>query len=92
MIRVRVAHLHEDLDASLAELRANPESVIRAREIVNSALSDGSAYYGINTGFGVLARQQIPADQLETLQKNLLLSHAVGVGDWVPFPISRLML
>ena len=92
MIRVRVAHLHEDLDASLAELRANPESVIRAREIVNSALSDGSAYYGINTGFGALARQQIPADQLETLQKNLLLSHAVGVGDWVPFPISRLML
>ncbi|NNE45133.1 MAG: histidine ammonia-lyase, partial [Rhodothermales bacterium] len=73
-------------------LRADPTPVVRSREIVDAALKDGSSYYGINTGFGALARERIPADQLETLQRNLLLSHAVGVGDWVPVPISRLML
>ena len=92
MIRVRLAHLYEDLDASLAALRSDPTSVTTSREIVEAALRDGKSYYGVNTGFGALARQQIPPDQLETLQRNLLLSHAVGVGDWVPFPISRLML
>lgn len=92
MVRVRVDHLHEDLATSLAELRSNPHRVVASREIVDAALEDGSSYYGINTGFGALARQQIPAEQLETLQRNLLLSHAVGVGEWVPRPISRLML
>jgi histidine ammonia-lyase len=36
--------------------------------------------YGINTGFGKLAQTHIPDDQLELLQKNLVLSHSVGVG------------
>ncbi len=92
MMRVRVLNLYEDLAASLAALRADPTPVIRSREIVDAALKDGSSYYGINTGFGALAKERIPSDQLETLQRNLLLSHAVGVGDWVPVPISRLML
>jgi histidine ammonia-lyase len=92
MMRVRVAHLYEDLDASLAELRSDASPVTRAREIVDAALMQGTPHYGINTGFGALARQQIPAERLETLQRNLLLSHAVGVGEWVPLPISRLML
>jgi histidine ammonia-lyase len=85
-------NLYDDLAASLVALRADPTPVIRSRAIVDAALKDGSSYYGINTGFGALARERIPTDQLETLQRNLLLSHAVGVGDWVPVPISRLML
>lgn len=92
MIRIRVSHLYEDLDASMAAMRADPASVVRARGIVDRAVLDGSSYYGINTGFGALSRQQIPADQLEILQRNLLLSHAVGVGEWIPFDITRLML
>ncbi len=50
------------------------------------------AAYGINTGFGHLCTKRIPLDQLETLQTNLILSHAVGVGDPAPPEIVRMMI
>ena len=43
----------------------------------------GEAVYGINTGFGKLANVRIADSDLETLQRNLVLSHAAGVGDHV---------
>ena len=46
----------------------------------------------MNTGFGRLAQTHIPNDQLELLQRNLVLSHAVGVGDPLPAGVVRLML
>ncbi len=55
------------------------------------AASDESIY-GINTGFGALCDIKIPATDLRTLQKNLVLSHACGIGDCVPEEIIRLML
>ncbi|MEA3133557.1 MAG: histidine ammonia-lyase, partial [Gammaproteobacteria bacterium] len=48
--------------------------------------------YGINTGFGLLAQTRIPTEQLELLQKNLLLSHAAGVGNALPDAVVRLIL
>jgi len=48
--------------------------------------------YGINTGFGSLCNESISKDQLIDLQRNLLLSHACGMGDEVPIEIVRLML
>jgi histidine ammonia-lyase len=63
-----------------------------SRAVVEDALAAGGAHYGINTGFGALARQRIPDDQLEQLQRNLLVSHAVGVGEPVPRRITKLML
>jgi histidine ammonia-lyase len=50
------------------------------------------AVYGINTGFGPLCTTRISSDDTTTLQENLLKSHAVGVGDFIPEEISRLML
>jgi histidine ammonia-lyase len=47
--------------------------------------------YGINTGFGKLATVKIGDADLETLQRNIVLSHAAGVGDAMPVPIARLM-
>ena len=55
-------------------------------------VSIGDAAYGINTGFGLLAQTRIPSEQLELLQRNLLLSHAAGVGDALPDPVVRLIL
>ena len=89
---VHIASLYDDLGSSLDALRHNPSRMLRSREIVEQALQDGKVYYGINTGFGVLAQQRVADDQLETLQRNLILSHAVGVGELVPKEISRLML
>jgi histidine ammonia-lyase len=50
------------------------------------------AIYGINTGFGSLCNTIIDSHQLEALQRNLLLSHACGMGDEVPAEIVRIML
>ncbi len=48
--------------------------------------------YGINTGFGALYDKTISINDLETLQKNLVLSHACGTGGEVPAELVRLML
>lgn len=66
---------------------------IRAsRAIVDRLHDDPEPHYGINTGFGILAHQRVPSADIEKLQENLILSHAVGVGDEVPAGIIRLML
>ncbi|RMH05233.1 MAG: histidine ammonia-lyase [Planctomycetota bacterium] len=56
------------------------ERVRRARALVDRIVAGEQAVYGVNTGFGALARERIPAAEVGTLQRNLLLSHAVGVG------------
>ncbi len=52
----------------------------------------GEPAYGINTGFGRLASTHIAHDQLELLQRNLVLSHAVGVGEPMAAPVVRLLI
>ncbi|QXD14425.1 histidine ammonia-lyase [Rhodocaloribacter litoris] len=92
LVYVTIAHLYEDLCRSLDMLRRDDSAVRRSRAVVERALADGGTYYGINTGFGKLARVRIPADQQARLQRNLLLSHAVGVGEPIPRDVTRLML
>ncbi len=53
---------------------------------------DGKPVYGINTGFGSLCNVKISRGNLEVLQKNLVMSHACGIGDRVPGAIVKLML
>src|SRR5580765_2119955 len=59
---------------------------------VASIVARGDAAYGINTGFGKLARTRIPDAQLELLQRNLILSHAVGTGASMADETVRLIL
>jgi histidine ammonia-lyase len=68
------------------------ERVAASRAAVDAAVERGEAIYGINTGFGELARVRIPADRLRTLQERLLLSHAAGVGEPLPDEAVRGML
>lgn len=89
---IRLDHLYDDLDVSMAQLRERHDAVTQSRKIVELALEDGEAHYGINTGFGVLANKRISQDKLATLQRNILLSHACGMGDPVPPEVTRLML
>ena len=91
-MNLRLSHLYQDLDERMAMLAKHRDEVVQSRVQVERALQDGSSYYGINTGFGILAGTRIPSDQLEKLQENLIRSHAVGVGDPIPKPITRLML
>ncbi|MBT9473898.1 MAG: histidine ammonia-lyase [Phenylobacterium sp.] len=59
---------------------------------VERILARGEPVYGINTGFGKLASVRIEAGDLETLQRNIVLSHAAGVGEPSPVPVIRLMV
>ncbi len=59
---------------------------------VAAIVAKGEAVYGINTGFGKLAHVRIPDADLLTLQRNIVLSHAAGVGEALPAPVVRLVL
>ena len=89
---IRLNHLYSDLNARMVELRSHHQPVTQSRKIVENALLDGEAHYGINTGFGVLANKRISSEDLVTLQQNILLSHACGMGEPVPVEVTRLML
>lgn len=91
-VSVKISSLYEDLHESRNQLEENPSPVVESRAIVDNALQDGKAYYGINTGFGILANQRVSGEQLSRLQRNLILSHSVGVGDLVPKDICRLIM
>ena len=71
--------------AALPKIEASAETVARI-------VARGEPVYGINTGFGKLASVRIPAEDLETLQRNIVLSHAAGVGEPMPVAIARLMM
>ena len=66
--------------------------VERARALVDRVAAGEAAAYGINTGFGTLAEVRIDRKDLRTLQRNLLLSHAAGVGTPLPEPEARALL
>lgn len=78
-----------------ATARLDPSSagaISASAAAVARIFAKGKPVYGINTGFGKLATARIPDDQLETLQRNIVLSHAAGVGDPAPAGIVRLMM
>ncbi|MCB1996831.1 MAG: histidine ammonia-lyase [Burkholderiaceae bacterium] len=60
--------------------------------VVQRAAAGDVAVYGVNTGFGKLASTRIGAEDLATLQRNLIRSHSVGVGAPLAPPVVRLML
>ena len=59
---------------------------------IERIVAQGDAAYGINTGFGKLAKTRIPDEQLELLQRNLILSHSVGTGEPMSDATVRLVM
>jgi histidine ammonia-lyase len=66
--------------------------VERSAATVEAILAKGEPIYGINTGFGKLASVRIEAHDLATLQRNIVVSHASGVGENLPASIVRLAM
>jgi histidine ammonia-lyase len=76
-------------------IKADPgcwESVEAAADLVASVARGDKPVYGINTGFGILARQQISPEDVVELQHRLLMSHSTGVGPLLPDSVVRLIL
>ena len=67
--------------------------ITKCREYLDEKIrSQTVLVYGINTGFGSLCDKSVSPDDLNALQRNLVMSHACGTGDEVPPEIVRLML
>jgi histidine ammonia-lyase len=66
--------------------------VRRAAQAVQDFVARGEIVYGITTGFGAFKDRIISPDQVEQLQRNILVSHAVGMGDLLDQPTTRAMM
>lgn len=80
-------------EGASAKLSADAWDAIDASAAaVARIVAKGDPVYGINTGFGKLASVRIASDDLATLQRNIVLSHAAGTGAPSPTPVVRLMM
>src|SRR5215472_16982019 len=78
---VRVSRTDEPVEIAPSATAAMQAS----RNVVERLAAGGEPVYAVNTGVGLLADVRVPPDQLEQLQRNVVRSHACGVGD----PLSR---
>lgn len=67
-------------------------AITASSDQVNKVLASGQVVYGINTGFGLLANTRIKPEELELLQKSIVLSHAAGTGELMQDSTVRLMM
>ncbi len=94
-----IDHLTVDkvMDIANARLKGviNEEAIIKVNECrrkVEKMAASNKAIYGINTGFGPLCDVQISPAETSQLQENLLMTHAVGVGNPIDSSLSKIML
>ena len=90
--RITIRDLHADLAASVKHFRTNTSAIEASRARVEAASPTVTPVTASIPASGALANQRVPDDQLHTLQRNLLLSHAVGVGEPVSPAITGVML
>lgn len=76
----RVSRMRERVELSAEAI----QKINASRVWVERILESEKAVYGINTGFGELSKIFISAEDRETLQRNLILSHCTGVGERLP--------
>ncbi len=87
----QINDLLNDLKIGLTDAAFN--KIENCRNYLDEKMSvSEDLYYGINTGFGYLQNVKIDKSQLETLQENLIKSHACGMGDEVPSAIVKIMM
>ncbi len=72
--------------------KASEERIVKTRKLIEKLLRKEKAIYGITTGFGALSDVTIPNKDSATLQTNILMSHAAGVGNPLEEEIVRATL
>ncbi len=79
-------HLELTLDKS-----AIP-AINASTQVVNDVIAEDRTVYGINTGFGLLANTRIAVEDLEELQRSIVLSHAAGIGEFMEDKTVKLIM
>ena len=84
-----------DISRHKLTLELAPEAINdinTSAQIVQKVLDEGRTVYGINTGFGLLANTKIAPEDLQLLQRSIVLSHAAGTGQYMQDATVRLMM
>lgn len=81
-----------DKNAELILTEDSKAAINRSREVIDNWVEKGEVIYGVTTGFGEFSNVSIPREQIETLQENLIISHAAGIGNFLPEDVVRGML
>jgi histidine ammonia-lyase len=68
------------------------DAIDAAAKVVADVIAEGRTVYGINTGFGLLANTRIKPEELGTLQRSIVLSHAAGIGEFMDSDTVRLLM
>jgi histidine ammonia-lyase len=68
------------------------EKMRRSRDLIDRLAAGDAPIYAVNTGVGLLANVRIPREDLDQLQRNVIRSHAAGVGDPLPREVVRAMM
>ncbi|PSW14535.1 histidine ammonia-lyase [Photobacterium rosenbergii] len=68
------------------------DDMLASTQAVEQVIAEDRVVYGINTGFGLLANTRIAVEDLETLQRSIVLSHAAGIGEFMEDHTVRLMM
>lgn len=89
----RFAELRCIWDGAGVDLDAEAWRAVDAgADSIDRIVASGKTVYGVNTGFGLLAQTRIDGDRLAELQRNLVMSHACGLGPDLPREIVRLLM
>ncbi len=84
--RINKEHTVVTLDSSAKQ------KIDRANATILKIVEEDRTVYGVNTGFGLLANQKIKKEDLEDLQRRIVLSHSAGIGEYVSNATVRLMM
>lgn len=68
-------------DAQVALSEEAKQNILASRQVVDKLVDEDAVVYGITTGFGKFSDVTITQDECKLLQKNLIVTHAVGAGD-----------
>lgn len=71
---------------------AAKENVLRSRKVVDDIIAEKKVVYGVTTGFGSFCNTVIATEESKKLQKNLIITHAVGAGDNFPTEVARTVM
>lgn len=68
------------------------EAILRSRKVVDDIIAQKKVVYGVTTGFGSFCNTVIATEESKLLQKNLIITHAVGAGNPFPTEVAKTMM
>src|SRR5690348_15664929 len=85
-----IADVRDPSDVRLS--RAAVERMEQSRALIDRLAAGDDPIYAVNTGVGLLADERVSREDLDQLQRNVVRSHAAGVGDPLPREVVRGMM